>query len=310
MAATANTNHAGGLQKIVLLGADGVLGPFLLHQLVVNNFEVTILKRAGSKSPDTYPSGVKVQRVSDSFPEDDIVPILKGHDAVITAINATQLDLQKRMADASVRAGIKRFMPADFGSCDPATQRAQDMVPGFKCKAEMRAYLTDLANKHSGFTWTSLVNGHLFDWLDFVKVFVDSKKISVLDSGKVKSSYSTRDRVGEATVHVLQRPAKTANKVLFVQSFHVDQSQIVAAFEKATDSTWTVERLESSKYEHEEEVKRDQGDDSAIENLVWLLGVVEGDWPSKKEFAMDLLELKDQDLDQVVGQIVKQHHAH
>lgn len=98
------------IRNVVLLGADGKLGPAILHSLVENGFNVTILKRKSSKSPSSYPNQVTV---SDNFEVDELVPILQGKDAMVVTIKGSETALQKRLADACVKAGVKRkfFFP-------------------------------------------------------------------------------------------------------------------------------------------------------------------------------------------------------
>ena len=152
------------IKNVTLLGANGTVGPMVLHALVKDGFNVTVLKRASSNSPTNYPAGVKVASVNDSFAVEDLVPVFTGQDAVVVTIKGTQVDIQKRLADAAVKAGVKRFIPADFGSCDSSSPHAQDCVPLFANKTELRSYLTSLAEKNKDFTWSSIVCGHFFDW--------------------------------------------------------------------------------------------------------------------------------------------------
>lgn len=293
------------IKNVLLLGADGALGPAVLDELVKAQYNVTVLKRSGSHSPDKYAPGVHIRRIADDFPHAQLVDVFSGQDAVVLTIKASQLDLQKRIARACVEARVQRLIPADFGSCDSSTHKAQELVPLFKRKTELRTHLTELATQHHTFTWTSLVSGHFFDWLDFVKIHLKERRIEILDKGDLRASLSTRRRIGEAVVHVLQRPQATANRVCFMQSFCVTQQQIVKSFEKATKSEWKVDVHDSAAYEKAELAKRDRGDVDAIENLVWLLGVLDGDWEKKDGFAMELLGLKNEDLDEVVADIVK-----
>lgn len=93
------------IKSVVLLGADGNLGPSVMKALVDHNFDVTVLKRKSSKSKTTYPQQALI---SDAFEVDELVEVFKGKDAVVVTIRASQTELQKRVVDASVRAGIKR----------------------------------------------------------------------------------------------------------------------------------------------------------------------------------------------------------
>ncbi|KAF2162814.1 hypothetical protein M409DRAFT_68811 [Zasmidium cellare ATCC 36951] len=291
------------ISKVALLGADGKLGPAIMHALVENGFNVTVLKRKSSKSPSSYPSQILV---SDDFNVPELTEALKGIDAVVITVKGSQTDLQKRIAEAAVQAGVKRLIPADFGSCDSSTQFAQDTVPLFKHKANLRQYLTDLSTKNPSFGWTSIVCGHFFDWsLEFLHIYLPQRKAEILDDGAAKWSASSLGQIAEATARILLRPDVTKNRMLYIQSFLVSQSEVIAAYEKATGTKWEVAKFESEKYLEEEKSKAAEGDLEAVENLVWLVGTVDGNWEGKKDFAMEDLGLVEEDLERVVRKTVE-----
>lgn len=147
------------IKNVALLGADSVLGPAMLKALLAVKFKVTVLKREGSKSPDQYPTSVTISYIPDDLALDSLVKILRGQDALVVTIKGTQTDVQKKLADACVQAGVKRFIPADYGSCDSSSPLTQELVPLYKHKAELREYLAQTAEKHPHFTWTSIVCG-------------------------------------------------------------------------------------------------------------------------------------------------------
>lgn len=129
--------------------------------------------------------------------------------------------------------------------------------------------------------------------------------MEVLDDGEAKWSASTLAQIGEATARILQRPDVTKNRMIYVQSFLVSQNEVLASFERATGQNWTVQRHDFKQYQAEEKKKGDAGDLEAVENLVWLLGAIDANWELRKDFAMQELGLKNEDLDQVVSNVVK-----
>ena len=164
-----------------------------------------------------------------------------------------------------------------------------------------------------GFSWTALVCGHFFDWglrENFLHFDLDKREAWLLDGGNLPASTSTLSRVAEAVVAVLRRPEETANKTLFVQSFNPTPRQVLAALEKATGGAkWTVREVESGPFLEEEQKKVDGGDRHAIEEVVFVLGAMDADWTKKPGFAMQMLGLKDEDLDQVVKKVVEEREA-
>ncbi|KAK5723982.1 hypothetical protein LTR17_013731 [Elasticomyces elasticus] len=270
------------IKKVTLLGADGKVGATILQGLLSAKFEVTILKRQSSKSSDDHPEHVKVLRIPDEFKVDDLKSVLEGQDAVVASIKGSQVDIQKRLAQACTKAGVQRFIPADFGSCDSSSSLTQELVPLYKRKTELREYLQELVKDHPSFSWTSLVCGHFFDWsLDFIHVFPAEQRADILDDGAKVFSLSTLSRTAEAT------------------------NEVVRAYGAVTGAKWKVTKYDAEEFKNEQKAKADAGDSSAIEELVWYLGTMDADWRTKDDFAMQLLGLEDEDLGDAVRKVLQ-----
>jgi putative NADH-flavin reductase len=297
------------IKTIAVVGASGNLGAPLLDALVDSgHFTVTVIQRASSKSTPSRP--VPVKRVQDSFDVSELTSALRGQDACVAAFPLSDLDTHLRLADAAAAAGVKRFVPADFGSVDARSARARELVPLFGDKVEVRKRLEALAAQSDGgdsFTWTSLVPGHYFDWglkEGFLNFDLKAKKALVFGDGNAKMSNSTLAQVGRAVVQVLLKPEETANRVLLIQSFTVSQMDILRSLEKATGQKWEVEHGDLDEFVKEHKRRSDAGDKASIEELVFALGVIEGSWETRDDFAMELLGLQNEDLDEVVAKVV------
>ena len=96
------------ISNVALLGADGNLGPAVMSALLEAKFKVTVLKRESSKSKSSYPATVHEIRIPDDFNHRALVQALEGQDAVVVTITGSQIENQKKLADAAVEAGIQR----------------------------------------------------------------------------------------------------------------------------------------------------------------------------------------------------------
>ncbi|EAS35836.3 uncharacterized protein CIMG_01190 [Coccidioides immitis RS] len=297
------------IHNVAIVGADGELGPSVLKALASSgHFNVTVLKRKSSTSNSTYPQSVQTVFISDDFPADELVAALKGIDAVVVTVNGTLADLQKRIADAAVTAGVKHFIPADFGSCDSQDQLTRDLVPLYQRKADVREYLRQLASRHENFSWTGIVCGHFFhaEALRFMHIDIRSCTAEVLDDGETRCSASTLPQVGAAVVKVLEKSGaeEIKNKVIYIQSFCATQMEVVRAFERATGQSWKVNRTDPQSFVKEEKAKADANGIVGSEELVWVLGTLHADWEKKEEFVNKFLGLDEEDLDKVVAGFV------
>lgn len=299
--------------KVTLVGATGSLGVPILDALVnEGSFEITALQRASSKSKPGHLDKIRVETISDSLPIDELTETLRGQDAVVVCYRAKDASEQIKFGEAAAAAGVQRLIPADFGSCDSSGKRERELVKLFDLKVQIRESLQGLTKQHEGFSWTSLVNGHFFDWglrESFLHFDLDTRKAEIVDDGNTKSSQATLAQIARATVKILQKPEETKNRMLFIQSFCVSQNEVLRSLEKAMGVKWEVEYVESEKFIREKKALADQGNKDAIEDLVFVLGAIDGNWEQKPDFAMDLLGLQNEDLDTIVQQVVSERPA-
>lgn len=300
--------------NVALVGATGSLGSHILDALLSEaTFITTALQRASSSSTLPSHQNLKVASISDDPSLDELTAIFAGQDAVIICYRAQDAAAQIKFGEAAFAAGtVKRFIPADFGSCDSNGPRERKLVKLFDRKVQVRESIQALADQSASqgghFTWTSLVNGHFFDWglrENFLHFNLAQRTADIIDSGDLKSSQATLPQIAKATVRILQRPEPTKNKMLFIQSFCVSQNEILASLQKAMkEKDWHITRYESEDFIRQKKTLADEGDSQAIEDLVFVLGAIDGNWEGKEDFAMSMLGLEDEDLDDVVKKVV------
>ncbi|KAF3011278.1 hypothetical protein E8E13_011686 [Curvularia kusanoi] len=299
------------IQNVAIIGGNGTLGKPVLEALQKSEFSVWVINRQTSKSVYprtqviTVPDDLDVDAVAKEFQEKNI-------DALVIAIAGSQVEQQRKLIDAAFKGGVKRVMPADFGSCDSADDKTNEILPLMKGKKGIRDYLVELEEKERGgergkLTWTSLINAHFFDWglgNGLLKFDVKGRKAYLLDGGNIKFSASTLPFIGSAVVKVLEKPQETENKLMYIHSLHVTQEEVLAALEKATG-----DKFQRTSESSEEELKKCRpkmldGDHDAREEVVAIWGVVAADWKKRDAFANSLLGLEEEDLDEVVQKVV------
>ena len=146
--------------------ATGSVGTPILNALLAEPaFTVTILSRHSSSAQ--FPTGIPVRKVSDDFTVDELTKAFEGQDAVVVALTTTSVskdDLAVRLVDAAIAAGVKRFVPSEFGTnnLDP---RARKLVPVYDAKGRTLEYLKQKAGgSDEKLTWTSFACGSWLDW--------------------------------------------------------------------------------------------------------------------------------------------------
>ncbi|KAL1655161.1 hypothetical protein SLS61_002044 [Didymella pomorum] len=300
------------IQNVAIIGGNGTLGKPVLEELKKSEFNIHVINRQTSKSVYprtqviTVPDDLDVDAVAKEFQQKQI-------DALVIAIAGSQVEQQRKLIDAAFKGGVKRVLPADFGSCDSADEKTNEILPLMKGKEGIRNYLIELEKKEregtrGKLTWTSLINAHFFDWglgNGLLKFDVRGRKAYLLDGGDIKFSASTLPFIGQAVVKILEKPKETENKLLYVHSLYVTQLEVLAALEKATGDKF--ERIDEDSEAELKKVrpKMLEGDHDAREEVVAIWGVIAADWKKKEAFANELLGLKEETLDEVVQRVVK-----
>ncbi|OPB44577.1 hypothetical protein A0O28_0028960 [Trichoderma guizhouense] len=307
------------LKKVCLIGANGTLGSVILQALIdANSFDVSVLQRSNSSSSTTFGPSVTRLVAGPDLAVDELTQVLKGQDAVIAAFPLGQGDQHLRLVEAAFKAGVKRFIPADFGSCDAGDAEPQKYLPLYRKKTAVREKCEALAAQDDSttFSWTTLVCGHFFDHglRDGLLHFnFDTRAAQILDGGAIRASTSTLRRIAEATVRILERPVETRNRALYVQSFNPTQLEIVAALEKAMGEKWHIQHVDSKPYLADAQKRLNSDDEKAvliaIEDIVFVLGALDADWTKRDGFAMELLGLQDESLEDVVNEVVAAYRA-
>ncbi|KAK4198769.1 hypothetical protein QBC40DRAFT_330464 [Triangularia verruculosa] len=247
------------ITNVVLAGAIGNLGPSILEQLLLaGEFTVTVLIR--KESPRTFPAPVKTITVDyDSL--DSLTSALSGQDAVVSTLPMSP-PKKLLLIEAAAKAGVKRFLPTEFG---PDTRNPKvRQLPIFQTNFRAQDLLEE-KTKESALTYTLVANGGFFDWGLKINWLVNAKdRHAVLyDGGDRKISFSLLSDVGKAVVGVLRHPEETKNRLVFVhstvQSFKdvYEIAKKLTPGEKWTDEVVQVEDVLSSAWA---EIKKENPD--------------------------------------------------
>ncbi|KAM0738338.1 hypothetical protein ACQRIT_006075 [Beauveria bassiana] len=225
------------VQNVTLVGATGNVGSIALDKLSASRHNLQVLRRLGSKS--TYPASVKVVDV-DFSSADALTRALQGQDVVISTLPADVAALQTTLVDAAVAAGVKRFLPSEFGcNLDNALAR---QVPVFGEKIKIQEYLKERAAA-GRISYTFVYNGPFLDWgiqNQFVLSVADYKP-RLLDDGKALFSATNLDTVGSALVGILDHLDETRNRAVFLEDIKISQQRLLELAKKAApEKPWEV----------------------------------------------------------------------
>jgi len=221
------------IKNVALVGASGRLGTFILEKVIAsNNFNVQVVKRTGSSS--AYAAGIKVVE-ADFTNVESLKAAFEGRDAVVSIVGDAGVPSQRVMVDAAIAAGVKRFLPSNFGSnmANPNSRK----LPVFAQKVMVEDYIVEKA-KTSELTYSFIYVGGFTDFALQKKVIMDFSKYTptIFNGGNTQFSTTSMPTVGDAVVGVLTHPAETRNRSVYVSEMVLSQNQLLSVAKQIAPS--------------------------------------------------------------------------
>jgi hypothetical protein len=258
------------IRNVAVLGAGGSLGPTVL-EFLDHHFVVTIITRESSTS--TFPSKFKTHVVPDDYATAQLLPAFTGQDAVVSLVSPWACQIQKHIIDVAVKAGVKRFIPAEFGY-DTTNANAVALLPALQIRVDIVEYLR--TQERNGLTWTALITGPFFDWglaNGFTGFDLPNHKAMIYDDGDQHFSTSTVPLIANAVAKILLQPDATLNRYVYISSFTTTQNKILAMLEKYSSVQWEVARVSSKAKIEEAREAFKNGEEVAAASRLLILAV-------------------------------------
>ncbi|WYZ37211.1 hypothetical protein EsH8_II_000717 [Colletotrichum jinshuiense] len=225
--------------RIALAGASGNLGTPILKALLNADFSVTVLsRRNGNASRLAHHPNLNIKEVDFSSVE-SLRSALSGIEVVISCLATLAIGGQNPLIDASVAAGVRRFIPAEFGMDSGNDLCAQ--LPVCAPKVAVQKYLMQKFESHPGFTFTAIANGLFLDWGLKMGLILDMKQhtATLYNGGNVPFSVTNLADVAAAVVSVICHQPQTANRIVYVHSALVTQNKLIQYAKDFDKKEWT-----------------------------------------------------------------------
>ncbi|TFK73447.1 NAD(P)-binding protein [Pluteus cervinus] len=209
--------------KTFAIAGVGLIGRPILDALLARNASVVVLTR--SPKEDTLPTGGKFATV-DYNDVPGIAKVLKENhvDVLISTVGQEALGQQQiNLADASKQAGVKLFIPSEFG------------VPTVGRKEGLFGYKTNLIDhlQKIGVPSFRIFTGWFTEGILELVGYETNKKVNVIGKGTAPISFTAIPDIAGYVAHVLttQPPEKLENKIARLEG---DRASLVdiAAFLK------------------------------------------------------------------------------
>ncbi|TVY17038.1 Isoflavone reductase IRL-like protein [Lachnellula arida] len=213
--------------KVALAGATGNLGMSVLEALLCANLRVTVLSRVHGNSSKLAPHPNLTITEVDFNSTQSLVAALQGVQVVISCLATLAIGSQNPLIDASVAAGVTRFIPAEFGM--DSRNRLCVELPVCEPKVDTQKHLQEKANSNPSFSYTGIANGLFLDWGLKVGFILNpaSHSATLYNGGDIPFSTTTLADVAKAILGVIDNLEQTANRILYVQSAVTTQNTLI-----------------------------------------------------------------------------------
>lgn len=214
------------MTQIGIFPASGALGTSTYTHLLsqVPNDKVTLINRYPEKVPKKYTEkGTTVRQASFESSAEDLEAVFAGVDVLFlisypSHVHEYRTKVHTKALDAAVKAGVKHvfYSSLGFASINEDTTKAE--VMGAHLDSER--YLKELAQKNSGFTFTSVREGLYSESFPIYTSFLDLKnppsKILIPHDGSGPGvSWVKRDELGEGTARLIASYVKSPSSFAY-----------------------------------------------------------------------------------------------
>lgn len=254
-------------KTILVAGATGNLGKRICRELVKRGASVKAIVRESTdidKIEILEKLGVEV-KVIDLNDIDAIFAECKDVDCVVSALAGLGdviIDLQKKILDGAIKAGVPRFIPSDF--CTDYNDLKEGENRNFDLRRTFKKHIDQLSIQA-----TSIFNGCFADILKYNTPILNLKDKSIGywgDKADWKLDFTTIDNTASFTAEVALDD--TAPRNLQIASFQISPNMIFDDVKEITGQTFNLHQITTLE-NFAEYIKKQRANDLAGENELY-----------------------------------------
>ena len=229
------------MAKTLIVGATGHLGQEMVKACAAAGNEIHALVRPETRNDINKMKGLKAARATlhegDLKRYDSLLAACKAVDNVVSTVGGMQIGDELALIKAVKEAGVKRFIPSDFG-LDPAAAGPNSCVL-FDAKAMIHQ-----AIKAASIPYTFVhANGFFSYWVrtlgDLTKLMGDQlppAAVNIYGDGNVKGSFASLADIAAVTARALN-DANMQNKEVRIIANTRTQNELVDLWQKQSGRT-------------------------------------------------------------------------
>jgi uncharacterized protein YbjT (DUF2867 family) len=229
------------MAKTLIVGATGHLGQEMVKACAAAGNAIHALVRPETRKDTTKMKGLQAAKATihegDLKRYDSLLAACKAVDYVVSTVGGMEIGDEPALIKAVKEAGVKRFIPSDFG-LDPAATGPNSCVL-FDAKASMHK-----AIKQASIPYTFVhANGFFSYWVrtlgDLTKLMGDTlppAEVNIYGDGNVKGSFASVADIATVTARALNDP-KMQNQEVRIIANTLTQNELVDLWQKQSGRT-------------------------------------------------------------------------
>jgi len=252
----------------------------------------------------THVSPSAVEHKKSDFTPKSLEAAFAEQDLVISTMSGGDNELQTRIIDAVLAAGVKRFIPHEFGH-DTLNKGIQNRIPKYAGRAKVLKHLESKANHE--FDYIGIATGYTLDsnLISGTMGFdMQWHSATIHGIGTEPFAASSLERIGHVVVSVIQHWDIIKSDYIYAAGVVTSANEVLRCAEQATGQEWTVGNhdVEDSVREGESRIERGFPDAgmALLERSVLYDERLDAVAPFKMNSASELLALKVESVAEIV----------
>ncbi|USP78681.1 hypothetical protein yc1106_05955 [Curvularia clavata] len=304
------------VKKVLVLGngnlCRSIITALCAHQSLYStcDYKITVL---------TYPSQtlkllseistIHLQHKTSDFTSPALQAAFTGHDIVISTVAGSDSELQIRIINAVIAAGVKRFIPHEF-SHDSLNGQLQARLPKHAERANVISHLKSLSEGNPNLEWTAISTGYTLDanLLSGDMGFdMEWHSVTIHGTGTELFAASSLTRVGQVVARVIANWEKTKYQYIYAAGTVTSANEVLRAIEKATGQQFAVGHygVEECIEEGQKRIERGYPDSglALLERSVLYDKQLDASTPFRTHTTNDMLGLAAESVDAIVTEV-------
>ena len=206
------------------------------------NLQLSVLTNPSQwlRLPSHLPAKTIMHQKSD-FSATSLRSALAGQDLIISTTAGGDSDQQIGIIDAAVAAGVRRFMPHEFGH-DTLNQGISKRIVKSAGRAKVIEHLRAVITDTDDFEWVGVATGYTLDTgLISGNMGFDLEWHSATVHGRGTETFaaSSLQRVGQVASRIILHWEEIKNQYIYAAGFLTSANEVLRGAEKATQHEFT-----------------------------------------------------------------------